>query len=291
MSLTPSLQREAEPYATRLERPPPPSKHTYSPLNVRDLPSQNNFLANALNQTFRLNSTTAASHVHVPTTPLFVDATSPVSNAVISPTVKPQYRNFGVQKNLNFTRHTSSTVGPSEDLSSCIMRLEAEKRDLQAQAEKYKHECEVYQESLSEINRMYNSPGHRYHPPLSSGPSNFIPHPPLEFSIHPRWRTRITTDSRIHPVVLEELDFPPIEALPLPTPSSPESTSHRRRRRGPSDPTNGRRQGGNPQGLPFLDRSERLIRNTAPPNPAATGEAGVSSTSPTITVDVGHDKG
>ena len=317
MSLTPSLRREAEPYARRLERLPPPSKLTRSSLNVRNHPPPSNFLANALNQTFQLNSTTA----HVPTTPLFIDAIPPVTNPVVSPTVKPQYRDFGVQKNLNFTRNTS-TIESSENLSSCIIKLEAENRDLRAQAEKYKHDCEVSRESLDEINRLYDS-GHHHLPP--SGPSNFTSHPPMEFSVHPRWRTRnIVTDNQLQSTDLEKLDFPPIETLPLLTPSSPESdsASHRRRtpmaprglrmrghgnapgdqvqpyvglqqhrrRRGPSDPTNGRRQRGGVQGPPSLDRGGRLVGSPAPPNSAsATSEAGVSGTLPTIDAD--HDKG
>lgn len=326
MSLSHSLRREAEPYASRLERLSPSSKRTH-PVNVRNPPPSNNFLANALNQTFQINSTSAASHV--PTTPLSVDSVRPVGNAIISPTVKSQYKDFGVQKNLNFTRNT--TVQPSEDLSSCIMRLEAENRDLRAQVETHKQECEVLRETLRELNRQYNPHHHHHPPPPPGGPSNFDPHPPSEFATHPRWRMRnIMIDSRFQFTDVQEPEHPPIETLPVYTHASPDSMStspHWRtpieardlkmrargdgqssrtqpypgpqqhgQRRGPAELTNGRRRRGKLRGPPF-GRIEKPIGSPAPPNSSATVEAGDSGTSPRIDAAVAqdhdktHDKG
>ena len=320
MSLTHSLRREAEPYAKRLERLPRSSKHTHSSLNIRDRPSPNNFLANALNQTFQLNSTSATSRV--PTTPLSFDAMPPVSDVVISPTMKPRYSDIGVQKNLNFTRNTS-TIPPSEDLSSCIIQLQAENHELRAQVESRRRECErereAYRESLDGIHRWYNSLG-----PQPPGPSNFAPHPPQESSMHPRWRNRgITADNRFQSMGIQELDSPPNEPVPLLTPSSSESVSasHRRtsteprsvrirsrgdsqgsqvqpyfgpqqhgRRRGPTEPTNRRRQGGKLRRSPSLGGSGKMIGSPAPPNSTSTTiEAGVSNTFPTTDATVAHD--
>jgi hypothetical protein len=314
VSLTHSLRREAEPYAKRLERLPRSSKRTLSPLNVRDRPSPNNFLANALNQTFQLNGTSAASRV--PTTPLSFDEIPPVSNAIISPTVKPRYMDIGVQKNLNFTRNTS-TIPPSEDLSSCIIKLQAENHDLRAQVESWKRECEACRESLDGIHRWYNSSGS--HPP---GPSNFTPHLPQESSMHPRWRNRgITTDNRFQSMQIQEPDSPD-EPIPLLTPSSSESIHGRTptearsvrmrsrgdiqgsqgqpyfepqqhgRRRGPAEPTNRRRQGGKLRGSPSLDGSGKVIGSPASPNSSTTIEAGFSDTFPMTdaTVAQDHDK-
>lgn len=309
MSLTHSLRQEAEPYAKRLERLPRSSKRTHSSLIVRDRPSQSNFLANALNQTFQLNSTSATSRV--PTTPLSSDAITPVSSSVINPNVKSRYRDIGVQKNPNFTRNTS-LVPPSEDMSSCIIKLQAENGDLRAEVERCNRECEVYRENLDEITRLYNPSGSHASPPPASGPSNLNPNPRQEFSTHPRWRMRnIITDDRSRSMVVREPDHPPIETLPLLTPSSPESVSvyHRRgtpmephsfsmrthtdvqgsqvepyfwaqqhgRRRGPAGPMNGRRQRGKLRGPPSLGRSGNVTSNPAPPNSTALGEAAVSS--------------
>ena len=269
-----------------------------------------------MNQTFQFNNTTAASHV--PTTPLFIDALPSVSNAVISLTDKSRHRDVGVQKNLNFTRHTP-TIRPSEDPSSCITRLEAENRDLRGQAETYKRECEGLRESLGEIKRRYNPSGHHHHPPTLGGPSNFTSHPPPEFSVHPRWRTRnIVADNQLQATDLEEPDYPPIETLPLLTPSSRESLSpsrrrrtptaprsfgkaagsqvqpyfgpqQQRRRRGPSDPTNGRRVRDRYQKLGSLELNGRLGGGPVASSSTTTGEAEASGTSSTIDVD--HDKG
>lgn len=317
MSLTHSLRQEAEPYARRLERL---SKRTHSSLDDQN-PPPNNLLAHALNQTFQFNSTSAPSHV--PTTSLSFDTISPVGNPVTSPTVKPQYRDFGVQKNINFTRNTT-TSQPSEDLSSCIMRLEAENRDLQGQVEKHKRESEGYRGSLDEIKRWYNSSGPHHHlrPPPPSGSSNFTAHPPQEFSTHPRWRSRNPiSNSQVHSMDVQESDHPPIETL---SPSSSESVSaspHRRtpmescsfkmrargdaqgsqikpypgaqqhgRRRGPTEPMNGRRRRGKLRGPPSFGRSGKLAGSPAPPNSSATVEAGVPGTSPRIDATAVHDK-
>ena len=318
MSLTHSLRREAEPYASRLERLPRFFKRTHSPFSYDVRPSANNFLANALNQTFQLNNTSAASHVSIK--PLSFDAIPPVDTAVINPTTKPHYRDIGVQKNLNFTRHTS-TIPPPEDPSSCIIKLQAENRDLRAEVETWKRDCEAYRESFDGvINRWYNSSG-SHPPPPPSGPSNFISHPPQEFSVHPRWRTRNMNDNRFQSMEVQEPDFPPIETL---TPSSSEgaSASHRRtpveprgfrtrirrdvqgsqiqpysgpqqygRRRGPSELTNGRRQRDKLRG-PSGVGGGRVIGSPAPPNSPAPVEAGVSNTLPTTdaTVAQDHDK-
>lgn len=308
MSLTHSLRQEAEPYAKRLERLPRSSKRTHSSSIVRDRPSQDNFLANALNQTFQLNSTSAASHV--PTTPLSSDAITAVSSSVINPNVKPRYRDIGVQKNPNFTRNTS-LVPPSEDLSSCIIKLQAENSDLRAEVERCNRECDVYRERLDEITTLY-TPSGPHAPPPASGPSNLNPNPRQEFSTHPRWRMRnIVTDDRSRSMVIREPDHPPIETLPLLTPSSPEniSLSHRwptpaephsfrmraqtdvqgsqvepyfgaqqhGQRRGPAGPMNGRKKKGKLRGPPSLDRSENMSGNPAPPNSSPFGEAAASS--------------
>ena len=301
MSLTPSLRREAEPYAERLERPSSSSKRAHFPFDARDHLPSDNILANALNQTFQLNSTTTTSHVS--TTTVFIDATPPVN-----PIVKPKYREAGVQKNLNFTRHTSTTQ-PSEDPSSCIMRLEAENRDLRAQAEAQKHNCERYRESLEEIQRRYDFSGHHL-----AAPANFASQPPVDFSAHPRWRMR--GENQLQSTDLEQSDNATMETLPLPTPSSPESGSpthrrrtltaprsfgmrsrgdhapssqpymrsqHHRRRRGASHPVNGKKPRGGLQGSHSFDHSERLTEG-----PAQTNTAG-EAVSPMA--DVSHDKG
>ena len=319
MSLTHSLRREAEPYAKQLERLSRSSKCTDSSLNVRDRPAPNNPLANALNQTFQFNSTSATSRV--PTTPrTFLDATPPVSNAVANSTVKPQHRDVGVQKSINFTRN-SSTALPSGDASSCIVRLEAENRELRNRAEVYKRECEGYRESLDEIHRRYSSSRSHHHPlPLTSGPSNLASHSPQELSTHPRWRTRGISDNQFQSMDIQEPDHPPIETLPLPTPSSPESVSPSARRRTPTesrslkmkargtpgsqvqpysrppqysrkrDRANARRHGNKPGGPPSLDQGGNVIGSPAPPNSStATVETEDSSTSPSASAAVAQD--
>lgn len=312
MSLTHSLHREAEPYAERLQRLPRSPKRIHSSFNIRNRSSPN-ILANALNQTFQLNSTSAASHVHTP--PRSSDAIPSVSKGITNPTLKPQYKDIGVQKNLNFTRSTSN-MQPSEDVSSCIMKLEAENRELRAQAETHKREREAYRDNLDELKKRYSSSGSHRHPlPSSSGPSNFIPYPPQEFSTHPKWRTRhITTDNRYHPMDVQEPEYPPIETLLL-TPSPPESISpstcgrtpteprgHRMkarggdaqgsqvspyyearqhgRRRAPAEMVNGRRRRGKLGGPSSSSHSEKSVGSSGPPNSSASAEAGVSGTLP-----------
>lgn len=323
MSLTHSLRREAEPHLRRLERLPRSFKRIRPPLIIPNQQSPN-ILANALNQTFQFNSTSATSHV--PTTPRSFDAVPPVNNAVVSPTVRPQYRDIGVQKNLNFTRNTCTTQ-PSGDFSSCIVSLERENRDLRVQVETFRRDYDACRESLDEINRRYRGPSGSHHPPPPpNGPSGFTPYPTQGFSAHPRWRKRnLRTERQFQPMEVQEPEYPPIETLTLPTPPSPERVSpsaHRRtptelrslrmrgrddplgsqgqpyfkpqhhgRRRGLSEP-NGRRQRGKLVGPPFSSRSGRVVESSVAPSSSTTVDAEVSGNSPTTDAAAtqGHDK-
>lgn len=110
---------------------------------------------------------------------------------------------------------------------------------------------------------------------------------------------------------VQESDYPPIETLPLVTASSPEGISastgwrtsteprslrmrasrepqQHDRRRGPAEPTNGRRSG-KLRGPSSFNRSEKPIASPILLDSSATVEAGVSGTSPTIDAAVAQD--
>ncbi|KAG9318701.1 hypothetical protein JVU11DRAFT_797 [Chiua virens] len=222
-----------------------------------------------------------------------------------------RYRHVGVQKNLNFTRHTL-TDQSSQDPFSCIMRLQTENRDLRADVETYKHKCAKYQENLRELDRWYPRQRLFLAPPSSSnGPSASVPYPNPELANHPKWRMRNPMpEHRSRPADAQEPDFPPIEFLPLCTPSSSESTStvprrrtpepsshrvktrgdvpgskvqpygtpQRGRRRGYTEPTNGRRHRDFPRGPASVDRREPA-GDPIPSNSLVTIEPEASGTS------------